>query len=103
MEEKTNMSEHRVRLTIGGIFDDQIERLLSGLHEVAAANGPVLSSNVNTDQVEVVLALEAQDAADAIAAGAKTLRLALRSAVFPPRPILHAEAEVVDVGEVAAA
>ena len=97
------MREHRVTLTIEGIDEGQIDRLLNGLHETARDLGPVVDSHRGSDRVEVTMALEARDAAEAIEHAARRLKTALANAVLKPRPVLHAEAELVSVDEVAAA
>jgi hypothetical protein len=97
------MHEHRVTLTIGDVAGDQVERLVSGLDEVARQAGPAVGSNVGTDQVEIVLGVEAEDAASAVTEASGLLRTALTNAAFTPRQILHAEAELVGGAETAAA
>jgi hypothetical protein len=95
--------EHRVTLTIDGIDEGKVDRLLDGLVAAAGDARPVISGRRGHHTVNVTFAVDAEDAAAATTIATELLKAALARGAFPTRPVLHAEAERVGHRETAAA
>ena len=95
------MDSFRLRLSISdlGRDPDNGERLLEAFIKTHPEAGPVVSQNMQTGRLDVTIAVEGTDIAEALVIGVPIFVDGLGASKLPPSDVVDISASVIPAGE----